>query len=1264
MAALLFQDLWDALEAEGIYLTPDQMVDIQVLLDEAMQKVDLLEFGPGDFMGSLRPLLGPVIAKNPLEQKRFIEVFQKFSARFGADKGRDISINQVNQHTSSENQENDSIWELLKDVISVWEGWLALLALAAIGVALIFFEAGVIEVTFIVLIAGLIQKFIHRLITWIRSRKKVELRPPTFFFPSLPSPDLSLIDEETQPDVMTRFNHFRHFGINTSRVDIEKTVDSTVRQGGQVRLSYVEESTPPSYVILLEKRHLDSHQIPWFKYLSGLFQANGIEAQTYFFQRDPRICELVQAESEELWFLEREFYELEAINKGQRLLIVGDGDFLIDPFAGETYPWVRDLAESWEDCGFLSVKPLSEWSWKEGEISQLMPLVPATIEGLLALVDHFDELSDSHLEDWFSDTRALKIENPSIKVLRRQVSEPCFLWICACALYPEVYWELTLRLGNALQKGLETPLLTRDNLSLLTQVSWFRYGKMPDAVRKKLLRELSEADPVYELKARIALDEILYGKKGQEDPLPGFPTENTVAGHNLRLFRLTNRLQLRSHLRYSEEERDRILSEIKRLGRRAAVEADEVLQEDVKMARQNPKGMDLGEVPAQTRNEAPFRVEEDAEEEAPTSNEEALLPEEAQYVDPAKDPSRKKRIQELREKLENSPDLRDLSANYLADLLDLDVNYFLNASAAEGGVLGFLNRRSFKSRERIFYRKLKENPNAVQILAVGDSWYTYPVFLKDIVYFLEKERTFAVRTMGAPSMSLYNLLNSQEYLKALGSMAAGQFLLMDSGAYDLLANQGITRLIKPFSPERGDQAELYLQERFDELLAVWEYLLVQLFTDIANKFPGVKILVHGYDYPIPSDRIGYHPIQSLLRYLSGNGQWMKLPMEQYLNIRSPQLQRDILRLMVDRYNELLKKLSEAFDEVYYIDLRGITTDERDWHDELHPSSRAFRRMAERIRVRIKEIQEPESEPDEERITELNRAEEIRDLIARGYLREPLEKTIEWAKEHDDRTFENEAILLMANYSAYQQDYMKGLISSDSVGSLRINDISRSLLKLVAELKMKSSPTPEFQKKIHPSLFDKIRHYVANAEIKEAIALLRQIADSIEDESLQNEILLLKERFNELEKSRNSATISLEEYQVGINRLLIVLLETIATVEKGASDEDSISGTRPFFQRLSKGSTKGKDTIRQLLAKGETQKALEILQKLVESGNDEDVSNAIRRLQAKYIEVEQKNFRGVLTYEKFEQERNQISRSILELIDRLSNEQASALKDDI
>ena len=77
-----------------------------------------------------------------------------------------------------------------------------------------------------------------------------------------------------------------------------------------------------------------------------------------------------------------------------------------------------------------------------------------------------------------------------LESLRRYLGEAGYYWLSACAVFPELHWNLTVYLGNTLQTDDGRSLLQTCRLTDLARLPWFRYGYMPDWLRSWLIYEL------------------------------------------------------------------------------------------------------------------------------------------------------------------------------------------------------------------------------------------------------------------------------------------------------------------------------------------------------------------------------------------------------------------------------------------------------------------------------------------------------------------------------------------------------------------------------------------------------------------------------------------------------------------------------------------------------------------------------------------------------------------------------------------------------
>jgi hypothetical protein len=100
------------------------------------------------------------------------------------------------------------------------------------------------------------------------------------------------------------------------------------------------------------------------------------------------------------------------------------------------------------------------------------------------------------------------------------------LLLQACAVYPQLAWNITLTLATEL-----LPVETRDEtLSKIVALPWFRHGVMPDWLRVRLLAKLAEEEPRVRNALRAYLDQHVSRVSEREEALefvPGKPLRSS-----------------------------------------------------------------------------------------------------------------------------------------------------------------------------------------------------------------------------------------------------------------------------------------------------------------------------------------------------------------------------------------------------------------------------------------------------------------------------------------------------------------------------------------------------------------------------------------------------------------------------------------------------------------------------------------------------------------------------------------------------------------
>ena len=320
-------------------------------------------------------------------------------------------------------------------------------------------------------------------------------------------------------------------------------------------------------------------------------------------------------------------------------------------------------------------------------------------------------------------------------------------------------------------------------------------------------------------------------------------------------------------------------------------------------------------------------------------------------------------------------------------IFDINPGESTDPASAWTGILGVLNRLSIPIRDRRFRRRIKagvDRTNTKVIVAEGDSWFQYPFFVTDIVDHLLRDGR-VVCSLAAGGDWIGNMVYEDKYISELTDYQPEVFLI-SGGGNDLVGGSRLATLIDRNPPllfeadltpeearwkadidamgmDNGDEVPgltrgemivrgtRYLNNDFRALLRVFKCMYLLTFIRIirSGKFGGMRIITQGYDFAVPNnDRSLTGPPS----HWFSNGQWLYYPLLRK-GLLDSNIQRSVMSAYIHCFNEMLievgsKLNAEAINtgiQVWHIDNRGLLKD-KDWADELHPHSYAFRWVAD------------------------------------------------------------------------------------------------------------------------------------------------------------------------------------------------------------------------------------------------------------------------------------------------------------------------------
>ena len=322
-------------------------------------------------------------------------------------------------------------------------------------------------------------------------------RRPPFSWPiSVDAPKLKHFNSEQFYRVVRRLRR-RQVG-EFQRLDIRGTVAATIASGGYPAFRFRADSRFPEYLILIDRASPVDHQAEYFDQLVRALVREGLFLVRYFYDKDPRVCWNEVAERGIfLTDLQKQYPE-------HRLLLFGDGDKFLDPISGKLVTWAGLLLE-WPDRAILTPASPRSWSFREKTLAKNFIVVPALLDGLEDLSDRFESTVSADLNAWQNGWSLSDLtETVSLERLREHLGADVFEWLCACAIYSELHFNLTLFIGSLLSAG--DGLLIERKLLRLVHLPWFRSGTIPDELRLKLIAAL---DPQKQETIRSAIVQLL-----------------------------------------------------------------------------------------------------------------------------------------------------------------------------------------------------------------------------------------------------------------------------------------------------------------------------------------------------------------------------------------------------------------------------------------------------------------------------------------------------------------------------------------------------------------------------------------------------------------------------------------------------------------------------------------------------------------------------------------------------------------------------------
>ncbi len=326
-----------------------------------------------------------------------------------------------------------------------------------------------------------------------------------------------ILSDHTFIKVVRQLRYTAHFGRYSFNTD--KTIQKTIHSGGMARPVYTPLRRHVEYLMLIDRYNLRDHQAHLHNNLYETLRENNIFVERFFFDKSPLVCRNHNHPGG------ISLMEILSLYEHAGLMIFTNGLQFIDTYYLKTYAWA-DVFKHWQHRYFFSSVSPALWGERERLLQGIFPFIlPLSVEGLQVVAGDFlqNAQADFDLLHYWQGSAdyslvPVKTEHKKLDYIGLFFSKPVKRWIAACAVYPELNWNLTIALGKwlgELYPGERSQLNSYRHISQLLRLDWFRKGHVPDAFRVALMTEWLNDKEI------AAVGNFLYRQLSQNQPLPG-----------------------------------------------------------------------------------------------------------------------------------------------------------------------------------------------------------------------------------------------------------------------------------------------------------------------------------------------------------------------------------------------------------------------------------------------------------------------------------------------------------------------------------------------------------------------------------------------------------------------------------------------------------------------------------------------------------------------------------------------------------------------
>jgi hypothetical protein len=331
-----------------------------------------------------------------------------------------------------------------------------------------------------------------------RTLSRERSRVPPFSWPVVTLPPTGFV-------LNPRLRHIaqalrRRISGDLQMIDVPTTVRATVKTGGFPRVVYQQSAKVPEYLFLVEQRSASGqdHLAAWTLSLASALAAAQVAIDVYTYSGDPRRLWPYDTRSRlrARWAPQSglTLRRLLARTRGSRIALFSSGSELLHPYNGRLAGWAGNLVGD-HGCTVFTPKAIFEWGEAEFILARSVPMAPFRLRSIALAMngDHSSEslvrfLRSRESDDCASVPPEFMSTDGDVASLAMYLDDDVFQWLCACAVYPLLDWNLTLHLATFIDPA--GGLYRERKILQLIRLPWFREGSIPGEWRARLVDSL------------------------------------------------------------------------------------------------------------------------------------------------------------------------------------------------------------------------------------------------------------------------------------------------------------------------------------------------------------------------------------------------------------------------------------------------------------------------------------------------------------------------------------------------------------------------------------------------------------------------------------------------------------------------------------------------------------------------------------------------------------------------------------------------------